>query len=124
VHQTPPQTHPCRSCGTPIAHDHASDFHCSACQQARRDYDPRHDRDFAAALLALLTANPGRPVNVYRELGIERCGLPAWRCVQVHIRRFRRHGHRIVGHHNGTYVYLGETDARSGRARGRKRQPA
>ncbi len=25
------------------------------------------------------------------------------------MRRFRRHGHRIVGHHNGTYVYLGET---------------
>ena len=121
-HQT--QTTHCRDCGNPIAHDHAADLFCSACQRTRRDYDPRHDRHFAAALLALLTANPGRPINVYRELGIEHCGLPAWRCVQVHVRRFRRHGHRIVGRHDGTYEYLGETRARSGRARGRRRRAA
>jgi hypothetical protein len=42
----------------------------------------------------------------------------------VHVRRFRRHGHRIVGRHDGTYVYLGETSARSGRARGGKQRPA
>lgn len=122
----PPASQPsiCRACGNPVAYDHAGDLFCSACQRSRRDYDPRHDRYFAAALLALLTASPGRPVSVYRELGIEHCGLPAWRCVQVHVRRFRRHGHRIVGHHDGTYVYLGETNAQSGRARGRRRRPA
>jgi hypothetical protein len=124
VHQAEPQTRPCRTCGNPVAHDHAADFLCSACQRSRRDYDPRHDRRFAGALLALPTANPGRPVNVYRELGVEHCGLPAWRCVQVHVRRFRRHGQRIVGRHDGTYEYLGQTTARSGRARGSKRRPA
>jgi len=122
VHQAPIQTRSCRGCGSPVAHDHAGDLFCSACQRARRDYDPSHDRHFAAALLALLTANPDRPVNVYSELGIEHCGQSAWRCVQVHVRRFRRHGHLIVGRHDGTYEYRGQGEAhRSGRARGRRR---
>ena len=125
MHQAPTQTRSCRGCGNPVAHDHAGDLFCSACQSARRTYDPRHDPGFAEALLALLKANPGRPIHVHRELGIEHCGLVAWRCVQVHIRRFRRHGHRIVGHHDGTYVYLGQMQPhKSGRARGRRRRSA
>lgn len=124
MQQDESHTHLCRNCGTPVAHDHVGDLFCSACQRSRRDYDPRHDAGFPEALLAVLIASPGRPVSVYRELGIEHCGLVAWRCVQVHIRRFRRNGHRIVGSHDGTYVYLGETNARSGRARGGRRWPA
>jgi hypothetical protein len=125
VHQAPTQTRSCRGCGNPVAHDHAGDLFCSACQSARRTYDPRHDPGFGEALLALLKANPDRPIRVHRELGVEHCGLAAWRCVQVHIRRFRRHGHRIVGHHDGTYVYLGQTQPhKSGRALGRRRRSA
>jgi hypothetical protein len=90
---------------------------------ARRDYDPRHDPRFPEALLELLKAHPRRPVSVYRELGIEHCGLVAWRCVQVHVRRFRRHGHRIVGRHDGTYEYRGQRAPRNGRA-GRRRRRA
>ena len=125
MHQTPPQSHPCLGCGNPIARDHAGDLFCSACQTARRAYDPRHDPGFAEALLTLLREHPQQPIHVHRELAIEHCGLAAWRCVQVHIRRFRRHGHRIVGHHNGTYVYLGQMEPhKSGRARGRRRRSA
>lgn len=117
--------HACRRCGTRLANDHASDRFCSACQHALSSYKPQHNPAFADTLLALLLANPGKPISVYRELGIECCGLPAWRCVQVHVRRFRRRGHRIVGHHNGTYVYLGEMQPRkSGRARGGRRRSA
>jgi hypothetical protein len=122
VHQAPTQIRSCRNCGNPVAHDHASDLFCSACQRARCTYDPRHDPGFGETLLALLKANPGRPIHVHRELGIEHCGLAAWRCVQVHMRRLRRHGHIIVGCHDGTYEYLGRGEAhRSGRARGRRR---
>jgi hypothetical protein len=77
--------HLCRSCGTPVAHDHATDLFCSACQRARRRYDPRHDPHFPEALLELLTAPRRRPVSVYRELGIEHCGLVTWGCVRVHV---------------------------------------
>ena len=125
MHQAPPQIRSCRNCGNPVAHDHAGDLFCSACQSARRTYDPRHDPGFGEALLALLKANSDRPIHVHRELGIEHCGLIAWRCVQVHIRRFRRHGHIIVGRHDGTYEYRGQFEAqRSGRARSRKRRSA
>jgi len=113
----------CRGCGTPLARDHDADLFCSACTVARRHYDPRHDPAFADALLALLTARPRRRVHVYRELGIEHCGLATWRCVQVHVRRFRRHGHVIVGRHDGTYEYRGKRPPRNGRARRSRRRP-
>jgi hypothetical protein len=112
----------CRGCGTPVAHDHDGDLFCSACQRARRHYDPRHDPDFPEALLELLTSHPRRPLHVYRELGIEHCGLVAWRCVRDHIARFRRHGHQIVGRHDGTYEYRGRRVPRNARAARRRRR--
>jgi hypothetical protein len=122
VYQARTQTRRCHGCGNPIAHDHAADLFCSACQSARRAYDPRHDPRFSEALLALLKEHQGQPIHVHRELGIASCGLAAWRCVQVHIRRFRRHGHVIVGRHDGTCEYRGQFEPhRSGRARGRGR---
>jgi len=109
VYQARPQTdHFCRSCGTPVARDHSGDLFCSACTITRRHYDPRHDPAFADSLLELLTSHPRCPLHVYRELGVEHCGLSAWRYVQVHVRRFRRHGHVIVGRHDGTYEYRGQ----------------
>jgi hypothetical protein len=123
VHQTASQTdHRCRDCGTPLAHDHGFDLFCSTCQRARCACDPRHDPTFASRLLELLKSNRRRPVNVYRELGVEPYGLIAWRCVQVHVRRFRRHGHRIIGRHDGTYEYRGQRAVRNGRARRRGRR--
>jgi hypothetical protein len=98
-------THTCRDCGTPLAYDHAADLFCSACQRARCARDPRHDPAFPDRLLDLLRSNPRRPLNVYRELGIEPYGPIAWDCVKIHVRRFRRHGHEIVGRHDGTYEY-------------------
>jgi hypothetical protein len=49
----------CRRCGTPLAHNHATDRFCSACQHTLSTYNPQHDPAFAGALLALLLANPG-----------------------------------------------------------------
>ncbi len=95
----------CRGCGNPVAHDHGDDLYCGSCQRARRDYHPSQDPDFADALLGLLRANKRRRVHVYRELGIESCGIEGWRCVRNHIARFRRHGVVISGFHDGTYIY-------------------
>lgn len=53
----------------------------------------------------MLLENPGRPVNVYRELGITHCARDAHIAVWVHIRYLRRHGYVIVGSHDGTYTY-------------------
>ena len=94
----------CRGCGNPVASDHDA-VYCEPCQRSRRDYRPQHDPLFADTLLALLQSRSGHPVHVYRELGIESCGIQAWRCVRDHIARFRRHGHVIVGKHDGTYTY-------------------
>lgn len=113
----------CHGCDNAIAHDHGEDLYCGPCQRARRGYHPAHDPAFAGKLLELLCANPRRRIHVYRELGIESCGLEAWRCVRTHVRRFRRHGHRITGHHDGTYEYRGQRAAQSGRAQ-RRRRPA
>jgi len=99
--------HLCRACGCQVARDHEGDHLCGPCQRERRKYDPRWDPDFADVLLALLIGNKRRPVHVYRELDIEHCGVVGWECVKVHIRRFRRHGYRISGCHDGTYTYLG-----------------
>lgn len=64
----------------------------------------------------MLVENKGRPVNVYRALGIRSCGRAAWSCVIVHVRRFRRHGYVIRGAHDGTYTYAGMEWSESGRA--------
>jgi hypothetical protein len=55
----------------------------------------------------VLVESKGRPVNVYRALGIRSCGVVAWKCAANHIERFRRHGYVIHGAHDGTYTYVG-----------------
>lgn len=55
----------------------------------------------------MLIENKGRPVSVYRALGIRSCGVVAWKCTANHIERFRRHGYVIRGAHDGTYTYVG-----------------
>lgn len=102
----------CVRCGRPIAADHNGGV-CSPCIVALRDYDPHHDPDFADRLLALLIENKGQAVNVYQALGIRSCGDLAWRCVWVHIKRFRRHGYCIEGS-PGRYRYLGMDDRGNG----------
>lgn len=97
----------CRLCGCVLAHDHDHDaVYCTPCSAARRDYDPHHDPHFREELLALLQANRGRPVHVYRALGIEHCGEAAWWCVKAHVRFLRRRGYVIPGHHAGTYTLV------------------
>ena len=96
----------CRLCGCVLARDHG-DVYCTPCSASRRDYDPHHDPHFREALLELLQANPGRPVHVYRALGIEHCGQAAWWCVYGHVKYLRRAGHVIKGSHAGTYEYRG-----------------
>ena len=113
----------CRGCGNPVARDHYGDLFCGPCRIARRSYNPACDPDFADTLLALFQANPRQRLHVYRELGIEHCGLAAWTCVQNHIRRLRRHGHVIIGRHDGTYEYLGPRPTRNARASRIRRRP-
>ena len=101
-----PQRPHCHLCGRPLAADHCGDSLCSPCRLKRRDYNPKHDPQFADRLLGLLTSHQGQPIHVYRELGIQSCGMVGWKCVQNHVERFRRHGVVIVGRHDGTYTYV------------------
>ena len=109
----------CRSCGGPLALDNPS-LHCSPCRAARRDYHPAHDPTLRRRLFEVLvhTRLTGRPVNVYRELGIEHCGEEAWICIKGHVRWLRRRGCLIEGSRDGTYRYLGRSGSR-GRQRAR-----
>jgi len=112
----------CIFCGAILAHDHHDTVVCSPCVVQRAAYNPFHDAGLPARLLAVLQLHRNEPVNVYRELGIESCGSMAWICVQNHIRRFRRHGHVIVGGH-GTYEYRGQMPASGARKDGEDGRP-
>lgn len=114
---TPHQAERRCACGCVLREGHDGG-RCECCERKRRAYDPRHDPTFGDRLLALLVANRRKPVNVYRALSIEHCGLAGWRCVRDHVARFRRHGHVILGAHDGTYRYLRHVE------RNRKRQTA
>jgi hypothetical protein len=107
----------CADCGCVLRSGHQG--RCECCERAHLAYRPEHDPGFGTRLLTVLRANRGRPVNVYRALGIRHCGLSGWRCVQNHIERFRRHGHVIVGRHDGTYEYVRQMTR--GRLRGSAR---
>lgn len=101
----------CPSCGCYLA----SDDHlpvCSPCRRryrhARRDgYRPQHDASLRARVLAALQAHRGQRINVYRTLGMWPCGLEEWIAVKGHVRYLRRHGHAVLGYHDGTYLYVG-----------------
>ncbi len=113
----------CLFCGCVLSRRHGS-LVCSPCRGARRDCHPAHDRELRRRLLELLRDNPRHRLNVYRELGIEHCGAEAWVCVKGHVRYLRRHGHVILGHHDGTYEYRGQRKPRGSGSRGRLRDRA
>ena len=60
-------------------------------------YDPRHDPGLEDKLLAALRGRRGRPVDVYRALGIDGTDQAHRNCVAARVRRLRRHGHIITG---------------------------
>ncbi len=87
----------CRGCGAIIASDHADALFCSPCQRGLSHYDPRHDDRLADDLLAQLRSHRGKPVDVYRALGLDGSDQAHRNCLMAHVRRLRRAGHQITG---------------------------
>ena len=105
----------CAGCGCVLRQGHDG-VRCELCERAHLAYRPQHDPDFPVALLNCLIVKAGHRVNVYEACDITVAGKSTWDYVHAQIRRLKRQGHVIRGHHDGTYVYLGYVER--GRLRG------
>lgn len=111
----------CPSCGCFLAADDPSPV-CTPCVSSYRSsrrsgYRPAHDAELRSRLLSVLLRNRGRRVNVYQALGMWPGCVDEWTAVKVHVRLLRRHGHDIIGYHDGTYLYAGMVGPGSSRRR-------